>query len=155
VQLGKTTGEVYFSPQDGVAKHVLDRLAAAKRSVHFMAFSYTSSAIADAMVGKVKAGLPVRGVFESQNAGGTGSAFSRLTQGGVNVLEDGNCYILHHKVIVIDERTVITGSYNFSFSAERDNDENLVIVDDPNLAHAYLQEFERVYAQAETPTRCR
>jgi phosphatidylserine/phosphatidylglycerophosphate/cardiolipin synthase-like enzyme len=52
----------------------------------------------------------------------------------VDVLEDDNCYILHHKVIVIDERTVITGSYNFTSSAERDNDENLVIVDDEALA---------------------
>jgi phosphatidylserine/phosphatidylglycerophosphate/cardiolipin synthase-like enzyme len=77
-----------------------------------------------------------------------------LRQGGVDVLEDGNCYILHHKVIIIDERTVITGSYNFTNSAERDNDENLVIVDDPNLARAYLDEFERVYAQAQAPARC-
>ena len=71
------------------------------------------------------------------------------------MLEDGNCYILHHKVIIIDERMVITGSYNFTSSAERDNDENLVIVDDPQLARAYLDEFARVYAQAQTPTGCR
>ncbi|MFL5804473.1 MAG: phospholipase D-like domain-containing protein [Roseiflexaceae bacterium] len=71
------------------------------------------------------------------------------------MLQDGNCYILHHKVSIIDERTVITGSYHFTSSAERDNDENLVIVDDPTLARAYLDEFERVYAQAQAPTRCR
>jgi phosphatidylserine/phosphatidylglycerophosphate/cardiolipin synthase-like enzyme len=154
VRLGSVNVEVYFSPEDGVAKHVLQRLAAAKRSIHFMAFSYTSSAIADAMVAQAQAGLLVHGVFESQNAGGTGSAFSRLRHGGVDVLQDGNCYILHHKVIVIDARTVITGSYNFTNSAEKDNDENLVIVDDPNLARAYLDEFARVYAQAQAPTRC-
>jgi phosphatidylserine/phosphatidylglycerophosphate/cardiolipin synthase-like enzyme len=155
VLLGSSGVEVYFSPQDGVAQHLLQRLAAAKKSIHFMTFSYTEDKISDAMIAKAKASLVVRGVFESQNAGGTGAAFNRLKQGGVDVLEDGNCYILHHKVIVIDERTVITGSYNFTGSAERDNDENLVIVDDPNLAHAYLDEFERVYAQAQSPTRCR
>jgi phosphatidylserine/phosphatidylglycerophosphate/cardiolipin synthase-like enzyme len=155
VQLGSARVEVYFSPEDGVAKHVLQRLNAAKRSIHFMTFSYTSSAIADAMVAQAKTGLQVRGVFERQNAGGTGSAFNRLRQGGVDVLEDGNCYILHHKVIVIDARTVITGSYNFTNSAEKDNDENLVIVDDPALARMYLQEFQRVYAQAQAPARCR
>jgi phosphatidylserine/phosphatidylglycerophosphate/cardiolipin synthase-like enzyme len=58
-------------------------------------------------------------------------------------------------VIVIDERTMITGSYNFTGSAEHDNDENLVIVYDPALARAYLGEFQRVYAQAQAPTRCR
>ena len=56
---------------------------------------------------------------------------------------------------MIDARTVITGSYNFTGSAEKDNDENLVIVEDPTLARAYLEEFERVYAQAQAPTRCR
>jgi phosphatidylserine/phosphatidylglycerophosphate/cardiolipin synthase-like enzyme len=154
VRVGRAPVEVYFSPEDGVAKYVLQRLAAAKHSIHFMTFSYTSSVIADAMVAQAKAGLPVRGVFESQNAGGTGSVFGRL-RGGVDVLQDGNCYILHHKVIVIDARTVITGSYNFTSSAEKDNDENLVIVDDPNLARAYLDELERVYAQAQSPARCR
>jgi len=54
-------------------------------------------------------------------------------------------------VIAIDERTVITGSYNFTSSAERDNDENLLIVDDQALARAYLDEFQRVYALAQPP----
>jgi phosphatidylserine/phosphatidylglycerophosphate/cardiolipin synthase-like enzyme len=155
VRVGAAPVEVYFSPEDGIAKYVLQRLAVAKRSIHFMTFSYTADDISDAMIAKVKTGLLVRGVFESQNAGGSGADFSRLKQGGVDVLEDGNCYILHHKVIVIDERTVITGSYNFTNSAEKDNDENLVIVDDPALARAYLEEFQRVYAQAQAPTRCR
>jgi phosphatidylserine/phosphatidylglycerophosphate/cardiolipin synthase-like enzyme len=155
VRLGKTRVAVYFSPQDGVAKYVLARLAAARRSIHFMTFSYTAAPIADAMIAKREAGLLVRGVFERQNASGTGAKFQQLRAGGVDVLEDGNCYILHHKVIVIDARTVITGSYNFTGSAERDNDENLVIIDDPNLARAYLDEFARVYAQAEAPARCR
>ena len=155
VQVGATHVEVYFSPEDGVAKYVLQRLATAKKNIHFMTFSYTADTISDAMIAKVKAGLVVRGVFERQNAGGSGADFGRLKQGGVDVLEDGNCYILHHKVIVIDERTVITGSYNFTSSAEKDNDENLVIVDDPALARAYLEEFQRVYAQAQAPTRCR
>jgi phosphatidylserine/phosphatidylglycerophosphate/cardiolipin synthase-like enzyme len=155
VRLGSARVEVYFSPEDGVATYVLQRLQAAKKSIHFMTFSYTADPISDAMIAKLKARLVVRGVFESQNAGGSGADFGRLKAGGVDVLEDGNCYILHHKVIVIDERTVITGSYNFTGSAEKDNDENLVIVDDPKLARAYLDEFERVYEQAQAPTRCR
>jgi phosphatidylserine/phosphatidylglycerophosphate/cardiolipin synthase-like enzyme len=93
-------------------------------------------------------------VFERQNATGTGSEYAKLKGGGVNVLYDGNCYILHHKIIIIDDRTVITGSYNFTGSAERDNDENLVIIDDPAIARTYLDEFNRTYAQAQTPTRC-
>ena len=154
VQVGAAHVEVYFSPQDGVANHVLQRLAAATRSIHFMTFSYTSDPIATTMIKKAQAGVLVQGVFETQNAHGSGSQFDRLKQGGVEVLEDGNCYILHHKVMVLDDRTVITGSYNFTSSAEQDNDENLVIVDDPALARAYLDEFARVYAEALNPMRC-
>jgi phosphatidylserine/phosphatidylglycerophosphate/cardiolipin synthase-like enzyme len=154
-QVGAANIEVYYSPEDGVAKYVLQRLKAAKTNIRFLAFSYTADDIASTMIAQKQAGLVVQGVFEKQNASGSGAEYAKLKSGGVDVLEDGNCYILHHKVIIIDERTVITGSYNFTGSAERDNDENLVIVDDPVLARAYLDEFERVYAQAQTPTRCR
>jgi phosphatidylserine/phosphatidylglycerophosphate/cardiolipin synthase-like enzyme len=63
------------------------------------------------------------------------------------VLQDGNRYLMHHKVIVLDERTVVFGSFNFSANAE-DNNENCLIVDSPELARLYLAEFERVYARA-------
>ena len=155
VRVGAARVEVYFSPEDGVARHVIERVRAARQSVTFLAFSFTSDAIADAMIARAGAGVPVRGVFESNNAGGSGAAYGRLRANGLDVLEDGNCYNLHHKVIVIDAHTVIAGSYNFTASAERDNDENLVIIDDPQLARAYMDEFERVYAQAQAPTRCR
>ncbi len=154
LQVGGVPVEVYFSPEDRPAQYVLQRLEQATTSIRFMTFSFTSDPIAQAMIAKTEAGLTVQGVFERQNASGTGAEFQTLSDGGVDVLEDGNCYILHHKVIVIDDRIVITGSYNFTASAERDNDENLVIIEDPALARAYLEEFERLYAQAQSPTRC-
>jgi phosphatidylserine/phosphatidylglycerophosphate/cardiolipin synthase-like enzyme len=55
---------------------------------------------------------------------------------------------MHHKVYIIDDRTVIAGSYNFTASAEEDNDENLLIIDDPALAAAYTEEFNRVFDYA-------
>jgi phosphatidylserine/phosphatidylglycerophosphate/cardiolipin synthase-like enzyme len=56
---------------------------------------------------------------------------------------------MHHKVFIIDEKIVITGSYNFSSSAERTNDENVVILFDPQIAAQYLAEFRRVDAEAQ------
>jgi phosphatidylserine/phosphatidylglycerophosphate/cardiolipin synthase-like enzyme len=64
VQIGAARIEVYFSPEDGVAQHVLERLKSARSSIRFMAFSFTSAPIADALVAKARAGLSVRGVFE-------------------------------------------------------------------------------------------
>jgi phosphatidylserine/phosphatidylglycerophosphate/cardiolipin synthase-like enzyme len=55
---------------------------------------------------------------------------------------------MHHKVLVIDHRWVVLGSYNFSASAEQNNDENVLILENPEIADRFLQEFERIYALA-------
>ena len=55
---------------------------------------------------------------------------------------------MHHKVIIIDKEIVITGSYNFTSSAERNNDENVVIFFDKQIAARYMEEFQRVYDKA-------
>jgi phosphatidylserine/phosphatidylglycerophosphate/cardiolipin synthase-like enzyme len=66
--------------------------------------------------------------------------------------QDGNKYVLHHKVFIIDDKTVITGSFNFSASAQDGNDENVVIITDPDLAAQYIAEFNRRWAEAVVPT---
>ena len=58
---------------------------------------------------------------------------------------------MHHKVFVLDGRTTIFGSFNFSDSADKDNDENLLIVDDPGFAQPFVEEFGRVLALAKNP----
>jgi phosphatidylserine/phosphatidylglycerophosphate/cardiolipin synthase-like enzyme len=55
---------------------------------------------------------------------------------------------MHHKVMIIDDRIILTGSYNFSANAENLNDENLLVIHDPGIASAYLDEFARVFDQA-------
>ncbi|NTV62694.1 MAG: DUF1669 domain-containing protein, partial [Oscillochloris sp.] len=154
VQLSSGQIENYFSPQDGVREQIVKRITQAKQSVAFLAFSFTSDEIGDAMIARQAAGVAVRGVFERRNAEGTGSEYARLRKGNVDVLIDGNCYTMHHKVIIIDQRFVITGSYNFTGRAEDINDENLVIIDSPEIAALYMEEFERVYQKAQNPQAC-
>ncbi len=69
----------------------------------------------------------------------------------MKVRRDGNGSFLHHKVVIVDERIVITGSLNFSDNANDSNDENVIIVDNADIAALYLQEFERVWAMASDP----
>lgn len=154
VQSEGATIENYFSPQDSIDTAIVERLNAAQNSIRFMAFSFTSDPIAEAMIERHNNGVRVQGVFENRNAHGMGAEFERLEDAGIEVFVDGNCYTMHHKVIVIDNATVVTGSYNFSRRAEETNDENLVIIDAPDLASQYQAEFERVYEQALNPTQC-
>lgn len=141
--------ETYFSPEDGVATHILGALRGAQHSVHFMAFSFTRQDFADVLLERAAAGVAVRGVFEDRLLSGSGrKVFDRLQSAGVPVLADGNRYTMHHKVFVIDAATVVTGSYNFSAAAEDSNDENVIILHGPVLAGLYETEFDEVWARA-------
>lgn len=145
-----TQVETYFSPDDGVAARIVELVNGAQESVHFMAFSFTSDAIGSAMIEQAQAGIEVRGVMDSgQAASNQGSEYDMFVQAGLDVRLDGSDGLLHHKVIIIDRSIVITGSYNFTASAEERNDENLVILFSPQAAEAYWQEFRRMLLQTD------
>lgn len=143
-----------FAPDDPITDEIIARLNAAEQRIDVLAFAYTSDTIAQAMIQAKQRGLAVRGVMESRNSKGTGSEFQPLQAAGIDMHTDGNCYIMHSKTIIIDGRTVITGSFNFTRAAQVQNDENVLIIDDPSMAARYMEEFERVYQQALQPTTC-
>ncbi len=91
----------------------------------------------------------MRGVIERGQAGNEGSEYERLHQSAIDVRLDSSRHSMHHKVIVIDARIVITGSYNFSRSAQEYNDENVLIIHDVATATRFLLEFERIFSTAE------
>ena len=140
--------EVYFAPEDEAADGILATLAEAESTIRFLAFVFTSQPIAEALIERAAHGVAVTGVLEARSAQNRYSQYERLTGAGIEVLLDANPYIMHHKVFIIDEETVILGSYNFSASAEEENDENLLILHDPRVAATFLTEFERIYGEA-------
>lgn len=154
VTLDKVTIENYFSPTGGTAQAITDKLNAAKKSIRFTAFTFTDTAMADLIKAQAKSKLTVQGILEARNNSGLGAEYEGMKSAGLDVLEDGNCYILHSKVMVIDNRYVVMGSYNFTANAEKSNDENVLIIDDPQLAKEYTTEFNRIYKQAKNPTDC-
>jgi phosphatidylserine/phosphatidylglycerophosphate/cardiolipin synthase-like enzyme len=141
--------KVYFSPDDHFREqHLIPLLQGAKQSVHFMAFSFTSTDITNTLSHLKQQGLEIKGVVDSSQAGSSYAQYDDLKNENIDVLLDGNSQKLHHKVMIIDHRYVVTGSYNFSQSAETRNDENSVIIDNSHLAALYEQEFIRVYQKA-------
>jgi phosphatidylserine/phosphatidylglycerophosphate/cardiolipin synthase-like enzyme len=142
--------EVYFSPDDNALTRLVALVAGAQESVYFLAYSFTSNDLAEAMLSRAQVGVTVAGVFEnSQYQSNTGTEYDNFRTAGLDVRLDGNPYDMHHKVIVIDEAIVITGSYNFSASAETRNDENVLVLFNPDIAAQYLAEFQRVYGMAQ------
>ena len=159
--IGGVAVENYFAPEDKVADKIVARLKAAQKTIHFLAFSFTDNKIGDIVLDRWKSGLKIAGIFERTGSQSKFSEYSRFKAAGLdvhedlksetNVTQDGNPYLMHHKVFIIDDKTVILGSFNFTASANEDNDENLMIVDDASLAQAFEAEFARVYEQAMNP----
>lgn len=152
VTLNGVEVENYFASEDkDIIPRIVELVKGAKQSVYFMAFSFTDDDVAQAMIDRHRKGVTVQGVMEARNATGSGSEFEILQKAGIDVLTDGNPYVMHHKVIIIDEAIVITGSFNFTGGAAKNNDENLVIIHSPDIAALYKAEFDRVYARAKQP----
>lgn len=145
-----TEVETWFSPDDGVQARVVELVNTAQESIYFMAFSFTSDPIGQAIRARAEDGVTVAGVMdEDQVTSNVGTEYDPFRQAGLDVYRDGNAGQMHHKVIVIDERIVILGSYNFTNSAEVRNDETLLVIYNEEIAAQFIEEFKRVYAQAE------
>jgi phosphatidylserine/phosphatidylglycerophosphate/cardiolipin synthase-like enzyme len=142
--------EVYFSPQDGTRDHIQAAIDAAQESIYFMAYSFTSDVLAEALIDRAESGVTVAGVFDNdQYHSNLGTEFDTLSSAGIDVRLDGNPRLMHHKVIIIDEQIVITGSYNFSNNAEQKNDENTLIIHNKDIAAEYLAEYQQIYTLAQ------
>ncbi len=151
VTVSGTPVQVLFSPEDNVASHLLPVVENAKSSIRFMAFSFTDDKLGAAVASRAKAGVDVKGIFERRGSETQYSELPILFCAGVPVRQDGNAANLHHKVFVIDNRTVIAGSYNFSSNADKNNNENALIIQNADIATQYLDEFDRLWAIARQP----
>lgn len=149
VKLGNVDIYNYFSPEDDIPPKIIRFLHAAKKSIRFMAFSFTDAGIADALIEREAAGVKVEGVVEKRGADGKGGVFPRLQKAGVPVLKDGNNYVMHHKVFIIDGLWTITGSYNFTGSGATSNDENLLVIKSEAVAKKFEAEYDRIKRMAQ------
>lgn len=143
--------ENYFASEDGVANKIIDTIKTGKQSIYFMAFSFTHDGIAQAMEERAKAGLKFGGVFETTGSQTQFSEYGKFKKAGLEVYTDGNPWVMHHKVIIIDEQTVVMGSFNFSDNADKSNDENILIIHDATIAKAFKAEYDKVLALAKNP----
>ncbi|MEP7287652.1 MAG: phospholipase D-like domain-containing protein [Chloroflexota bacterium] len=144
-----TVVENYFSPKDEVIAKLVNVVKSAQKSIKFMAFTYTQKDLTAAIIERAGAGIEVSGVIE--NRGASNGALPDLFCAGIPVRTDGNKYTMHHKVIIIDDQIVVTGSFNFTQTADNANDDNVLIIYNAAVADQYNQEFAKVYGIGKTP----
>jgi phosphatidylserine/phosphatidylglycerophosphate/cardiolipin synthase-like enzyme len=144
------TTEVYFSPNGGAAAAVIDQLNSAKYEVKVQAYSFTHAGIVKALTNAKQRGIDVRVILDKSNRSQKYSAADFTAHAGVPTYIDAKHAIAHNKVMVIDQETVITGSFNFTKGAEQKNAENLLILRSKPLAQRYLENWQRHLQHSET-----
>jgi phosphatidylserine/phosphatidylglycerophosphate/cardiolipin synthase-like enzyme len=121
---------VYFSPDGGCTDAIVEQIGKADKTIMLQAYSFTSARIAEALVDAHKRGVKVTAILDSSQRTAKYTSATFLHNQGVATFTDAKHGppIAHNKIILIDDRTIITGSFNFSKAAEESNAENLLII---------------------------
>ena len=132
----------HFSPKGGCTEAVVAEICSARSEVLVMAYSFSCPDIAGALIAAAARRVRVVVLLDRSNEAETYSELGDLEEHGLEVWIDACHAIAHNKVIVIDRRTVITGSFNFTRQAEHANAENLLVLrDHHDLAARYRDNF--------------
>ncbi len=129
---------VYFSPHGGCTEAIVQAIARSRKSILVEAYSFTSVPIAKALIAAKHRGNQVIVLLDKGELADRYSAARFLSRNGIPVYSDPAFRIAHSKVMILDHSTVITGSFNFTKSAEESNAENLLVISNaPDLAQKY------------------
>lgn len=142
VILSTSPAQVCFTPFGDCTDLITKTVGQAKKSVLVQAYSFTSDPIADALIDAHQNGVRVEVLLDKSQPKARYSAISYLSESGVPTYIDDKHAIAHNKIIIIDGETVITGSFNFTNSAQERNAENLMIINSEELAKIYTDNFK-------------
>lgn len=132
--------EVYWSPGGGCRSALLNLIESATTDILVQSYVFTDFRISQALAARSQE-IPVRVILDVCGAQNSKTQLYRLKNSNAEVYIDKRHLISHNKIWVVDQQHVCTGSYNLTQSAETQNAENLVIIESPQLAHAFIKHW--------------
>lgn len=139
IMMNNTLVEIFFCPEDNCAGKLTSEIRAANSSIYFMSYTFTLKEVAEELLKKAEACVHVEGFIEMT---GNNSVYD-LLKGRISVKKQGKG-LLHHKVFIIDNETVVTGSFNPTKNGNENNDENMLVIHNADVAEKYLNEFKKL-----------
>jgi phosphatidylserine/phosphatidylglycerophosphate/cardiolipin synthase-like enzyme len=142
--------EVHFSPSGGVRQHLVRAIQGSQRSIDIAIYTFTARELAAALHAARARGVPIRVLVDREKLEEGGSIIRGLRRAGIAVRSLGvpDQSLMHHKFAIFDDRMVATGSYNWTYSAEHANFENLVVLDEPEVVARFQREFHHLWREA-------
>jgi phosphatidylserine/phosphatidylglycerophosphate/cardiolipin synthase-like enzyme len=130
--IGNIRVRTYFSPKGGCTAACVEQIGLAQKTILVQAYSFTSEKIVAALIDAHKRGVNVRIILDKSDVNGVGSKAKEVADAGIEVMIDHKHAIAHNKIMIIDDKVVTTGSFNFTDAAENSNAENYDILDAPD-----------------------
>jgi phosphatidylserine/phosphatidylglycerophosphate/cardiolipin synthase-like enzyme len=140
--------KVFFSPNGGCLEAVISEINKAHDSIDVAMYSFTSREIAQALVKAKKRQVKIRITFDTAQIKDHFSKSRYLIGKGLNIKFHIGPGLMHNKFAVIDDKEVLTGSFNWTVSAEKKNAENLLVITDKEIAHQYEKQFKQLWSQS-------
>lgn len=146
--------QLAFSPWEDAEGLIVQTIAQARQQILVQAYLFSNRAITQALIAAQQRGVQVLVLVDGERLkSSTHSRVMDLLAAGIPVLQDAQYQNAHNKVMVVDATgthpAVITGSFNFTQTAQRGNAENVIVLrDHPQLAKAFAQNWHRHAQQA-------
>lgn len=139
--------KVFFSPNGGCENAVIEEITKAQKTIDIAMYYFTSRKIAEELVKAKERGVQIRIVLDKSQETQAYSKSRYLLNKGIDVRFWSGSGLQHNKFVIIDQKILITGSFNWTPTAENKNAENLLVMDDNNLIKKYRTEFEELWKQ--------
>ncbi|QDV45487.1 Phospholipase D precursor [Stieleria neptunia] len=139
--------EAFFSPDDACVGKINRLFTSSRKAVDVCVFTITDDRIKNAILAAHRRGVAIRIISDNDKSTDLGSDIDQLARLGVPVRVDRTDYHMHHKFAIFDKRQLLTGSYNWTRSAAKYNEENFIVTGDTALLGAFRRAFDELWEE--------
>jgi len=137
--------ESFFSPGETCRNMIIQQLNEARKQLKICVFTISDDAITESILRAHKRGINIMVITDNDKSLDLGSDIEQISRAGITVKMDHTTDHMHHKFMIVDGITLLTGSYNWTRSAARYNHENIVLTKDVGVVKSFLGEFEKLW----------
>ena len=141
--------EIAFSPNQGATDLIVKTIRQAQKSIQVAAYAFTAKPIGQELIAAYKRGVEVKIVLDKSQQKDKHSLFSWMKANKVPVKINSRYAIMHNKFMIIDNKTLQLGSFNYSKAAEKKNAENVLVLNNiPEIVKEYAAQWQKLWDEA-------
>jgi phosphatidylserine/phosphatidylglycerophosphate/cardiolipin synthase-like enzyme len=139
------TTDAFFSPGEACRTTIIQHIDSAIRQLQICVFTISDDSITKSLLAAHQKGVAIKVITDNDKSLDVGSDIEQLAHAGIAVKMDTTSNHMHHKFMVADQRTLITGSYNWTLSAARYNHENILVTREAGVIKSFIQHFDLLW----------